>query len=473
MSKLLFIRPQNPEQFALHGPPLELLEIGGLLVKNGHIIKLLDLAVNTKYKLAEWLDGIDIVLVAYYSLNRRDANKIIKIIKKIKPNVMVVAGTVFNNDSFTTTMWQYVLENIPQVDVCTIGEAEMTTLDIANGLPLSGIPGIAYRNKEGKVVRNGDRIPENNLDMFGLPAWEAVDFKAYKINECGVYNGIDLSKNLTVPVRFSRGCPGSCRYCALWWVWRKWRTKSGGQMANEIFYLYDTFGARNFDFRDDCFGVNRPEVIEFCDKIIERGIKIAFTVSSRADVLNDETILKKLKSAGCYRVFYGFESGSQEVLDAFNKKIKVETMIETAKLVKQQGFALHALLIVGSSSETEKTINETIDFLNIIQPGSVSFVGGIMLIPGTAYYSEAVKNDYINDSFWLSRKNFRVDYSRVSKFKIFLFIRAVKRRKKIDNIKKEYNLVNYLHFSIIEFLLFTHLKKAADYLLSLMKNVVN
>ena len=450
MSKLLFIRPESDKRFALNGPPLELLELAGYLGKAGHDITLLDFLNNPNEKIErKTLQDIDLVLVAYYSINRVWANKIIQAIHLIAPNIRIVAGTIFNNDSQTTTMWRHILDTIPGIDICTIGECEHTMLELANGKPLEEIEGIAYR-KDGKILKNKDRKPEKNIDNFGAPAWELINFTKYPKGQ-GVHNGINLSEHVSVPVRFSRGCPGSCKYCALWWVWQKWRTKTGEHMFKEIYNLYTTYGIRNFEFRDDCFGVNKKELQIFCDKIVESGIKIAFLVSSRVDVLNNEEDLKKLKAAGCYRIAYGIETGSQVILDEFNKEIDLESMRKTLKMVRRVGIDIHGLMIIGSPKETVETINETIDFLKDIELESISAAGGIFLIPGTMYYYQAVENGYIDDDFWLTTQAVKPDYSVFSKFRLFIFTKAVRNRKKIVSLRSEYNAKNIILFTGKEF----------------------
>ena len=112
----------------------------------------------------------------------------------------------------------------------------------------------------------------------------------------------------------------------------------------------------------------------------------------------------------------------------------------------------------------EQTINETIDFLDEVKPDSFSAAGGIILMPGTAYYSAAKQDGYIEDKFWLSVKDYKVDYYHNSKFKIFIFTKAIKSRKKIKDIKREYNFINYCEFLGKEALHFLGLGKLSEYI---------
>lgn len=470
MAKILFVKPKNTSKFSSEQPPLELLSVAGYLKKNGHEVEVIDAAIGMEISI-ESLEKVDYVFIGMYVLNRRSSIELIKLIKKLKPSVKIVIGTIFCEDSFATTLWELALNNFKEIDICILGEAEETMLRIVNGVALAEILGIAYRSGN-EIKKNEDFLGLDNLDNYGFPAWELIDFSRYKPTNSGVFNGIDLCKEITVPLRFSRGCIGSCKYCALWWMWKKWRTRSGEHMAQEIIDLNSKYGIKSFEFRDDCFGVNKEEVANFCEAILCSGIKVAFSVSSRVDVLDSEDDLLRLKKAGCYKILYGIETGSQRILDEFKKGVDVKKMKDTILLAKKIGFAIHALMIVGSSAENETTINETIDFLNEVKPETVSAAGGVMLMPGTAYYGLAKKSGQISDEFWLGEREYITDPS-VSKFKIFIFSKAIRNRKKIKNISDEYNIINILQYLGSRILRFFGLGKLSEMIaLALIKKNV-
>lgn len=470
MSEVLFIRPKNYSRFSNNQPPLELLSVAGYVIKNGHKARILDLSLRGTMLKESDLAGTEVVLLAFYTLNRVESFKIARKLKKMKPSLLVVAGTIFCEDSCASTLWRYTLEKHPEIDVCLIGEPEESFLEIIQGNDLNSISGIAFRCKDN-IISTGQRIAAEDLDKYGFPAWNLVDFSMYQCFGSGVYNNVDLSKHIVIPVRFSRGCVGSCRYCALWWMWRSWRTRTGKHMAQELIFLYQNYNLINFEFRDDCFGVNKKELLEFCDTIISSKVKIYFSVSTRVDVLNDRMILEKMKQAGCYKIYFGIETGSQKILDEFKKGVSVNLMIETVSLAKDMGFSIHALLIVGSPSETPETINETIDFLNHINPDSTSAAGGIMLMPGTAYYSQALSSGYISDSFWDKDTDYKIYYSNVSPFEIFLYSKAIRNRKKMRSMQNEKNWFNYLEYFVVSFFHVIGMRRLTEVIAKLSKKI--
>ncbi|MEK7172951.1 MAG: radical SAM protein [Patescibacteria group bacterium] len=451
MSKIIFVNPKYNERLDRPEPPIDLLCVAGYLKQNNHHVDLFDFNIN-KNNLKDFsFVGYNFAFLALPTLSRFAAFKLAKIIKQNNPQIIIVAGTISHNESHSTTMWKQVLDNYNCIDICIIGEAEDAMLELANGKNMDDIKDIAFR-KDGKAIKTLPRELEKNLDKFGAPAWELIDFKQYGSAMSGFHNDIDLSKETTVPLKFSRGCPGSCKFCALWWMWKKWRTRSGAHMAEEVINLYKNYGLRSFEFRDDCFGVNKNALNEFCDAVIKSNIKVAFSLQSRVDVLNNKEELVKLKEAGCHSISYGVETGSQKILDEFHKEVNVDGMKATLRLAREVGFKIHALMITGSPFETPETVNETIDFLNEVNPDTSGTVGGIILVPGTAYYNKAKNAKYIDDSYWLKDNDFPIDYSTISRFKVFVFNKAVRNRKKITDIKKEYNFINIAQFSITQLL---------------------
>ena len=468
MAKIIFANPRGNNRLNIHEPPIELLNVAGYLKKNNHEVALLDFNINNNNPKDFSFVCFDFAFLPVFTLNRINALKLAQIIKKNNPAITIITGTIFCNESHSTVMWKQILENYDCIDMCIIGEAESAMLEIANGENVVNIKDVAFR-KNGQVFKNLPRAPEEDLDKFGFPAWELVDFKQYGTVAGG--GDIDPAKEIAVPIRFSRGCTGLCKFCALWWMWKKWRTRSGKCMADEVVMLHNNYGIRNFAFKDDCFGVDKKAVNEFCDAIIKAKIKLAFSVITRVDVLNNKEELTKLKEAGCYSISYGVETGSQRILDELNKGVKVADMKATLRMARAVGYKIHALMIVGSPFETPETVNETIDFLNDINPDSFGSIGGIILLPGTAYYNKAKNAGYIDDSYWLRDKDFPIDYSTISKFKIFIYNKAVRNRKKIVDIKKEYNFSNFTQFFAVQLLHFMGLRSFGQKIAALLRKV--
>ena len=120
----------------------------------------------------------------------------------------------------------------------------------------------------------------------------------------------------------SRGCPFRCNWCAKPIFGDSYQLRHAREVAQEMRLLRDEYGAEHLWFADDIFALNRHWVQEFASSVEEFGCAVPFKIQARADLLTAETA-HALKRAGCREVWMGVESGSQKVLDAMDKGLRV------------------------------------------------------------------------------------------------------------------------------------------------------
>jgi radical SAM superfamily enzyme YgiQ (UPF0313 family) len=209
-------------------------------------------------------------------------------------------------------------------------------------------------------------------------------------------------------------------------------------MADELEFLYLKYGIRHYWFADDAMTVNKEASMAVCDEIMRRNLKIAFFVTTRTDCV-DEALLRKLKEAGCYEISFGIETGSPLLLEKMSKENDIETSEKAIYLAKKAGIKVTALMIIGNIGESEKTVEDTINFLRRTNPDTIGTVGGLWVLPGTKVYRECKKIGFIDDDFWLTDKPYKVYTVDLS----------------LDELKKLQNKV--LNYSIREF--FRRLKR--------------
>ena len=78
----------------------------------------------------------------------------------------------------------------------------------------------------------------------------------------------------------------------------------------------------------------------------------------------DDDLFRSMKKAGCYRLSFGFESGNDEVLKAFGKggRATVKQAGKAVKMARKAGIDVCGFFMVGLSADTEKSMNDTIEF---------------------------------------------------------------------------------------------------------------
>lgn len=417
--KILLINPPETGQGDFSGPPLGLLYLAGTLVEAGILVKIVDGCLDGWEAIKKALLDFDpdIVGITCLTPGRHKALKAARLTKEIKPGSLVVMGGVH-----PTIMYRQILENYPEVDICVLGEGEETLLEIAKESDWSKIEGVAFRqkNKPEEIILTRPRKYASSLDELAFPAWELVDLQRYPAKGETVHNGVDLSKEVRVSVIFSRGCVGRCHFCSTWWIWRGWRHRSVENMVKELELLFNKFGIRHFCFADDTLTVDHSAILDLCDEIIKRGLKIAFHVTTRVDCV-DEAMLKKLSQAGCYNIAFGVETAAPDILQTLEKGTEVEMAKKAIKLARAAGIKVTVLLIAGNVGETIESVNRTVNFLKDVQADYVGSVGGLWILPGTKLYAHCKQKKYINDDFWLGEQPYKLYNLEYSTIKLNIF----------------------------------------------------
>jgi anaerobic magnesium-protoporphyrin IX monomethyl ester cyclase len=196
----------------------------------------------------------------------------------------------------------------------------------------------------------------------------------------------------------TRGCPFSCNWCAKPIYGRKYNTRSAKNVADEIEFLISKFGASYFWVCDDIFGLKSGWVQEFRDIVKSRKLEFKYMIQSRVDVMLKDDSIDALAESGLDIVWVGAESGSQKVLDAMEKGIKVEQIYEARKKLKKHGVRVAFFLQFGYPGEGKEDIKKTENMLLDLMPEDMGISVSYPL-PGTKFH-EMVKDDLKLKANW-------------------------------------------------------------------------
>ena len=289
-----------------------------------------------------------------------------------------------------------IIENYRFVDVCIRGEFEYTLKDICETVKkrksLSEIKGITFRNKMGNTVINEERPLKTDIDDFPYPDRESFPIERY---QQAFYAG-----KKTALVLSSRGCPFRCTYC-LWpstLTYRRYRRRDPKKVVDEIEHLIEKEGIDEVFFDDDEFVMDKKKVADICGEMIRRGISIKWQCMGRVDMVDSKT-LGLMKRAGCYQIFYGFESGSEKILKSVKKGITTEQTKKAVELTKKAGIVCGGSFVLGSTYEDNNTANETIKFSRTLGADWVQFTL-CAPFPGTPMYEEAKNLGLLEVDSW-------------------------------------------------------------------------
>ena len=338
----------------------------------------------------------------------------VQLAKEIVPSIC----TIVKGAPFLTYNTNTIYEN-PFIDYVIMGEAELTLKDILDGVPDNEILGICYR-ENFQPVKNDKRPFIDNLDILPFPARHLVDNSIYKRPDNGKVQAV---------IKVARGCPFHCFFCLATPVsGAKVRTRSPENIVAELKECVEKYNIKNFLFWSDIFNFDREWTLELCQKIIESGLKITWSSNTRADTMDDE-MAKMMYKSGCRLVSIGVESGSQKMLDNIGKKITLDDIRNTVKILKKNKIKIYNYFVIGLPWETEETVEETIKFAIELDSNFISFYTATPL-PGTKYFAYAMLNKLVDGNL-----DFRSAYyepvvrsEHLSKERIFeLHKQAVKR----------------------------------------------
>ena len=211
------------------------------------------------------------------------------------------------------------------------------------------VPGLVYKkNKKVIVTPHFQKI---DFNKFPNPARHLLSNELYA-------EFPTERKNFTVMVT-SLGCPYNCRFCEAGNT--NYNARSPEIVINEIEECYYKYNIREIDFFDYEFTCDRERVLKICNLIKERNINISWACRSRVDTV-DKVLLEKMKEAGCSRIYFGIESGVQEILDKVGKGVTVKQISNIIDICGDLKIKTLGFFLIGAPGDTKEIIKKTVKF---------------------------------------------------------------------------------------------------------------
>lgn len=392
-NEIVSCNPKFLNQERGYNPPLGILYLAAYLEKFSDFdVRILDCQVEEiKYdRLPRIIKEInpDVIGVTAMTPTLIDAMKIVKISKETNPEIKIVLGGPHPHIYPEETI------GLPGVDYVIIGEGEISFWELLKCLAakdfgkLNQVKGLVFRENE-KIINNGQSDPIANLDELPFPARHLTPYKNYY--------SIIAKKNPVTTMFTSRGCPYRCAFCDRPNMGKSFRARSSKNVVDEMEEC-KKMGINEILVYDDTFTVNRQRVIDICKEIQKRKLEIFWDIRARVDNI-DEEMLKELKKAGCQRIHYGVEAGTEKILKVLNKGITLEQVKRAFKLTKKIGIETLAYFILGSPTETKKDMMETVNFVKKLNPGFVQFTL-LTPLPATPIYFDGLKRGIFKYDHW-------------------------------------------------------------------------
>jgi anaerobic magnesium-protoporphyrin IX monomethyl ester cyclase len=363
--------------------PIELLSLAGIFrdLNNGEAYFLDAIAegVTTPamYKMIDDIKPDFLVTISGFECFEEDINQI-NLIKNKFPNIITVLlghyPTNFPNEVLINNKVNFILIGEPDWNFYYLIEY------LKGEAKLEDLKGVSYKAEDGKIFHNESSKRIKDINELPIPAFDLLKNDYYSEPFYPKPYGL---------IQSARGCPFPCNFCVKSYG-SKLSMLSPENMINQVDVWVKTFHIRSFRFIDDTFTVNQNRVIDFCKLLISRNYILEWSCLTRADTLKSET-LDWMRKAGCNRLYIGLESGSNEILDFYDKRIDLIDAKENLYYAKKIGFELMGLFMVGLPFETK---NDVIKSVNLAHELKIDFIAVSITTPypGTLLY-ERFKND--------------------------------------------------------------------------------
>ncbi|MBI3306599.1 MAG: B12-binding domain-containing radical SAM protein [Candidatus Omnitrophica bacterium] len=251
------------------------------------------------------------------------------------------------------------------IDVVVMGEGEETFLELVQKVSAEqnwkDIRGIAYLDDRGAFQKNLPRNRVTEIDQFPYPDWDSWPLESYIQNS--QVTGVNLGR--AMPILGSRGCPYACSFCSNEGMWtRRYLMRDAKALLNEMEYFKNKYNVSGFTFMDLTFIVNRNKVKTFAQELISRNLGITYQIpaGTRCEAF-DEELAFLLDRSGLRNFAFAPESGSEEILKAIRKQIKLDEFIGAVKAVLKTSMSIGCYFVVGFPDDTRTTLKQSLHMI--------------------------------------------------------------------------------------------------------------
>ena len=376
MTSVLLIYPffrRRLDRSRFRFPPLGIAYVAASLQKAGHAVQVLDCTFlhrddALRQALAARAEVVGIYCMAtmtqdclWFAQHLRD-----------RCDLLVAGGPLPTCDP--EAFWA-------QFDVVVRGEGEQTMREVLaahqSGADVGSVAGVVCRPLAGGRAGAASSAPRpfaTELDQIPFPARELLPNERYV-----GYSKRKYGYSITT-VMSTRGCPFRCEFCSNVVFGDSYRERSPSNVVDEIETAL-ALGYERISFADDVFTLNSRRVLEICREIRRRDLHFLWECLGRVDAFDYPTA-KEMRDAGCFRIFFGIESGNDKILKLMNKQITTTQARDAVETARRAGLQVGAFFILCYPGETDDTVLDTLRFAGSLP---LDYVGLTMPypLPGT------------------------------------------------------------------------------------------
>ncbi len=316
-------------------------------------------------KINAYLEGGNFKYVGITSMPGPQLKQAIPYSKKIRelfPSIKIIWGGYFPSNQ------PKVVLNSGFVDFIINGPGEKTfpaLLDaLENNKPYELIRNLIYRNVDQVIRTPKDELYEQD-ELPALPYEKLNQFYPLK-----KYLGKSYLGTRTIAYHSSMGCPFKCSFCAVVPIYNaRWKGKSAQLIYRDIKWLKDNYGGNAIEFHDNNFFVSEKRTVGFSQLV--KNDNMVWWGEGRIDTIDkyEDASLALMRESGCKMIFFGAETGNDEVLKKMDKggtQSAAEIRTFAARMAKFDIIPEYSF-VLGTPADTPEQVMKQID-------GDIAFI---------------------------------------------------------------------------------------------------
>jgi anaerobic magnesium-protoporphyrin IX monomethyl ester cyclase len=283
-------------------------------------------------------------------------------------------------------------------------------------------PGLYFNNSHDETVIQTSSRSSDKIALDSLPIPDRGDYDHLKYQQFW----FDREELSLASIMTSYGCPFDCDFCSKPIFGNRLRLRDMDRIFEEVRDIKDR-GYNGLWIADDCFSLNPDHARCFCHRLISEKLDMKWFCLSRVDRITQSDI-GLWQNSGCRKVFFGLESGNNDILKLMNKKTTTDEAEKTIKRFAKSDIRTAGFFIVGYPGETYDTIETTFEWALSLPLDEVSFTIPYPL-PGTRLYDRVMHVDanldwkYENENRMVFQSEFDENYLK----------------KRIDSVYQQFN----------------------------------